>query len=57
MTKAPLEDTTHHPSTSKKKELAVLLELWRDSKRDPLEFSQRLANLSFKDYNTEETTP
>jgi hypothetical protein len=52
-----LEDTINQPITSKKNDLSAILELWRESKRDPLEFSQRLANLSLNDLNTKETTP
>jgi hypothetical protein len=56
MTEDVWGDTSQQSCNSKEKELAVLLKLWRDSKRDPLEFSQRLANLSFEDL-TEETAP
>jgi hypothetical protein len=51
------EDSINQPITSKKKEFSAILELWRVSKRDPLEFSQRLANLSLKDLNSKETAP
>ena len=55
MAKDVPEDTTHQPINSKKNELLALIELWRDSERDPLAFSQRLANLSLEDLNTKET--
>ncbi len=46
-------DATHQSITSKKQELLDLLEIWRDSKRDPLEFSKRIANLSLEIHNDE----
>jgi hypothetical protein len=57
MTEDVPADTTHQPITSKKQKLLDILEIWRESKRDPLEFSQRIANISFEDLNTEETAP
>ena len=55
MAEAAPGDVDHEPVSSKNRELLALLEIWRDSKRDPLEFSKRIANLSLEDPNDEKT--
>ena len=48
-------DANPQPLTSKKKTLKVILEIWRDCNRDPIEFSRRM-NAIIEDAITEKET-